>query len=54
MAPVGIELEGERQQHRDGRRRPEPRQDADDRAEQHADEAPQQVSRLQRDAKSRA
>ena len=47
-----VHLVGQRQQHRDGRGRPEPRQDADDGAEEAADEAPEQIRRLQRDRKS--
>ena len=43
-----LEAEGDRQQHRDGRGRPDARQHADQRAEQHADEAVEQVDRGQR------
>src|SRR6185312_9393526 len=45
----GIHQERERQEHRDGRRRAEPRHHAHHRAEHHADEAPKQVRRLQGD-----
>ena len=44
-----IHLERQRQQQRDRCRRAEPRQDADDGAEETSDEAPQQVVRLKRD-----
>ena len=44
-----IDLEGDRQQQRDGQRRPEPRQHADRRADRDADQRPQQVDRRQRD-----
>ncbi len=39
--------EGDRQQHGDGGGRPDARQDADHRAEQHADEAVEEVERLE-------
>ena len=44
-----IHLERQRQQQRDRGRRAEPRQDADDGAEEAADETPQQIGRLKRD-----
>ena len=51
-APVGVDLEGDRQQQRDGQRRAEAGQHADRGAERGADEAPQQVHRRQRDRKA--
>ncbi len=47
-----IELEGDRQQQRDGERRPDAGQHADRGAEQHADQREQQVHRLQRDGEA--
>ena len=48
----GIELEGDRQQQRDGERRADAGQHADRGAEQHADQREQQVHRLQRDGEA--
>ena len=47
-----LHAEGQRQQDRDGRERPHARQHADHVADQHADEAPHQVVRLERDAEA--
>ncbi len=47
-----IELEGDRQQQRDGQRRADAGQHADRGAEQHADQREQQVHRLQRDGEA--
>ena len=44
--------EGHRQQHGDGRHRPDAGQHADQRAEQHADEAVEKVPPLERNAKA--
>ena len=51
--PAGIELEGDRQQQRDGQRRADAGQHADRGAEQHADQREQQVHRLQRRRRGR-
>ena len=48
-----IEAEGDRQQHRDGRDRPDARQHADQRADEAAEEGEAEVLQRQRDARSR-
>jgi hypothetical protein len=47
-----LDAEGQRQQHRDGGERPHSGQHAHHVADEHADKAPHQVMRLQRDAKT--
>ena len=47
-----LDAEGERQKDRDGRERAHARQHADHVADQHADEAPHQVVRFERDAEA--
>ena len=48
-----LEMEGERQQHRDGRDRPDAGQHADQRADQAAEQREAEIGRRQRDARSR-